>query len=703
MIRPFIVSAITLLLPTVLAAQSASVGLLKQEAPNPIVAGADAVYTLEISSEGPGDAASVTVTDPLPSGTTFAAINTPAGWSCTTPPAGSNGSINCSIALFSPGTASLQITVHTDPTLTSGSTISNTATVTSTTPDPDPNDNTSTVDTPVESHSDLGVSKNAAPTPAVNAGSTLTYTINYTASGPSSDANLTITDALPAGTTFTSINAPGLSCTTPPAGTNGTVTCSAASLAAGASGSLSVVVGVDPSLGAGTVLGNTATISGDSIDSNSANDSSTATVTTTVSADLAVSKNAAATVTAGSQLTYSLGFSSAGPSNASGATLTDVLPANTTFVSLASPAGWSCGTPAVGAGGTVSCTNPTLAPGASGSFTLVVQVDPATPDGTTISNTVTLSSTSPDPTTPNTATANTLVTTQTDLAVTISGVPDPVFPSQPLTYTVGVTRSGSSAALGATLTVNLSPLTTFNSVVAPAGWNCTTPAVGSSGTITCTNPLFALSSDTFTINTTTVPTLTSGATITTVASVSSASTDPVPSNNQATATNIGATFTGTKTVVTSGAPGSAVVYTIVLHNGGSNAQGDNPGDELTDVLPSSLILVSATATAGTTVADVPNNTVHWNGSIPAGGSVTVTINATIASTASGVISNQGTIHYDTNSDGTNDATGVTNAPAGGPTTFAAAVVVGSNVPTLSNAMLLLMGAALAGVALMKRA
>jgi len=38
-----------------------------------------------------------------------------------------------------------------------------------------------------------------------------------------------------------------------------------------------------------------------------------------------------------------------------------------------------------------------------------------------------------------------------------------------------------------------------------------------------------------------------------------------------------------------------VTYTVVLTNSGPGAQGDNPGNEFTDVLPAGLTLVSATA------------------------------------------------------------------------------------------------------------
>lgn len=34
-------------------------------------------------------------------------------------------------------------------------------------------------------------------------------------------------------------------------------------------------------------------------------------------------------------------------------------------------------------------------------------------------------------------------------------------------------------------------------------------------------------------------------------------------------------------------PGSAITYTIVLSNGAATPQQDNPGDELSDVLPAS--------------------------------------------------------------------------------------------------------------------
>lgn len=119
---------------------------------------------------------------------------------------------------------------------------------------------------------------------------------------------------------------------------------------------------------------------------------------------------------------------------------------------------------------------------------------------------------------------------------------------------------------------------------------------------------------------------------------------------------------GTKTVAGSYVPGGTITYTIVLSNTGAGAQGDNAGDELTDTLPASLTATGATASSGTVTR--VGNLVTWNGSIPAGGSVTITITATVNAVAFGTtISNQGTINYDATGGGTNGASRLTDDPA----------------------------------------
>src|SRR5262249_52498233 len=92
------------------------------------------------------------------------------------------------------------------------------------------------------------------------------------------------------------------------------------------------------------------------------------------------------------------------------------------------------------------------------------------------------------------------------------------------------------------------------------------------------------------------------------------------------------------------------------------------------------------------------NTVNWNGALPAGGTVTITITATInfGTLAGTVISNQGTVTYDADLNGTNETTVQTDDPAVGgaadPTSF---TVAGAPppppAPTLSQWGLALLG------------
>lgn len=137
----------------------------------------------------------------------------------------------------------------------------------------------------------------------------------------------------------------------------------------------------------------------------------------------------------------------------------------------------------------------------------------------------------------------------------------------------------------------------------------------------------------------------------------------------------------TKTVSGSFAEGGTVTYTVTLTNSGNVASTDNPGNELVDVLPSQLTFVSATATSGTATATPGTGTVTWNGGIPAAGTVDVTITATVdAGTENQVVSNQGTVNFDADVNGTNESTTTTDAspdPGSQATTF----TVGGVPPT----------------------
>jgi hypothetical protein len=133
-------------------------------------------------------------------------------------------------------------------------------------------------------------------------------------------------------------------------------------------------------------------------------------------------------------------------------------------------------------------------------------------------------------------------------------------------------------------------------------------------------------------------------------------------------------ITATKSASSSIYPGGPLTYTIILRNNGATAQLDNPGNELIDVLPATLTLVSASATSGTAVATVATNTVTWNGAIPAGGTVTVTILAQVGNALAigTTITNQATVSYDSDGNGTNETSVLSDDPGtgtgGDPTT-----------------------------------
>jgi uncharacterized repeat protein (TIGR01451 family) len=145
-----------------------------------------------------------------------------------------------------------------------------------------------------------------------------------------------------------------------------------------------------------------------------------------------------------------------------------------------------------------------------------------------------------------------------------------------------------------------------------------------------------------------------------------------------------------------------ITKTLLLINCGPANQADNPGDEFTDTLPAGLTLTSASATSG--VASTSGNTAKWNGTIPAGGSVTITIHASInAGTAGTTLCNQATVAYDADGDGTNESIGLSDdsdepGPAD-PCCFR--VLFTKEIPALSGDGLAALVLLLAGLAILR--
>jgi len=112
--------------------------------------------------------------------------------------------------------------------------------------------------------------------------------------------------------------------------------------------------------------------------------------------------------------------------------------------------------------------------------------------------------------------------------------------------------------------------------------------------------------------------------------------------------------------------GDIIKYTITISNTGEADQSNNPGDEFDDFIPDNITYVdgSATATSGTIEYDSILNKIKWNGGIPSESAVSLSFKVDVNEGLENgtIISNQGTVYWDSNEDGTNDANELTDNP-----------------------------------------
>ncbi|MBN2370643.1 MAG: DUF11 domain-containing protein [Vicinamibacteria bacterium] len=199
------------------------------------------------------------------------------------------------------------------------------------------------------------------------------------------------------------------------------------------------------------------------------------------SADMEIVKSAA--VASPTSLIYTLVVTNNGFWSAENATVTDALPAGTTYVSATSTIG-ACGW-AGPAPGTVTCNLGAMDVGATATIT----IETIPPASGSLTNTGTVASTTPDPVgTNNSSTVVTTLSPPTDLGVTITPPADPLTAGSTAAYTITVVNNGPNAAPDATLTIPIPADATFQSMAPPNGWTCVTPPVGSGqpATIVCT-------------------------------------------------------------------------------------------------------------------------------------------------------------------------------------------------------------------------
>src|SRR4029079_2927596 len=212
--------------------RSADLQLTKTASPDPGTAGTDETFTVKVKNLGPSDSAGYTVSDPVPTGTSY--VSSSAGCSFDSV----NNKVDCSAAsLAYNATDTYTIVVHISPSFANGGPLRNPATrPAEATADPANGNNSSTSNTTVNRSADLQVTKTASPDPGT-AGTDETFTVKVKNLGPSDSAGYTVSDPVPTGTSYVSSSA-GCSFDS----VNNKVDCSAASLAYNATDTYTIVV-----------------------------------------------------------------------------------------------------------------------------------------------------------------------------------------------------------------------------------------------------------------------------------------------------------------------------------------------------------------------------------------------------------------------------------------------------------------------------
>ncbi|WP_456376660.1 isopeptide-forming domain-containing fimbrial protein [Thiolapillus sp.] len=586
--------------PTVVPIENADLSITKVDSADPVAAGDTFTYTVEVQNAGPSMAPDVVVTDTLPAGLTLVSTS-----GCAEDP---NGVATCSLGnLGVNGTASYTITVQVDQGVSG--TLTNTASVSSSVPDPDPNNNATDESTDIGQVADLSITKvdNVDP---VSIGDQIVYTIEVSNAGPSNATGVNVTDTLPADVTLVSTSG----CANDP---TGVPNCSLGDLAVGATVSYTVTVEVGS--GASGTLTNAAVVSATTPDPDMGNNTATEPTAVNVAADLRIAKtDNADPVNAGDQVVYTIVVTNAGPSDATGVTVADTLPAGVTLVSTN-----GCGNDP---GGVPNCDLGTIAASASASYAVTVQVGAGVSG--TLTNTAVVSSATPDPNTGNnTATEPTTVGAAADLRITKTDDVDPVSIGDTVTYTLQVFNDGPSNATNVVVTDTLPAGMTFVSSTGcdndPAG----VPSCNLGSMAAGTSKSYAVA---VTIDQGVAGTLTNSA------SVVSSTPDPNTGNNTATEpTTVGAAadlrITKSDDVDPVNA-GDQVVYTIQVTNDGPS---DAVGVTVEDTLPAGMTLVS---TSGCTndPSGVPSCSL---GDLAVGASVSYAVTVQVGAGVSGTLTN----------------------------------------------------------------
>jgi uncharacterized repeat protein (TIGR01451 family) len=418
--------------------------------PLTVTAGNTITYTITVTNKGAAEAEDVTLTDVAPAGTALVsetALNNPDGFRNTSSGNSAVFTTGSSGSVAAGSSDTFQVVLHLASSVTAAS-VSNTATITTTSTDTNPGAESATATSTVTTAADLEVSQTGPAT--ITAGTNVTYTLTVTNKGGPSDAQgVSLTDVAPAGMTLVAESA----LTNPDHFSNTssgtTASFKAGSVVSGSSDTFQVVFHLASNVtAAASPLGNTATLTTTTQDSNPGAESATATSTVTTAADLLVSQAAVGPVQEYGTLTLTLTLTNLGPSDAQSVDLTDVAPAGTTLLSATQTGGPDAFTNS-SAGGTVNFSVATVTAGNTDTFRLLFQVGE---DETTV-NTATVTSTTTSPRPGDAASTLTLVIPES--ATAAAAAPLTAFENVSGTIQVATFTHGNGAEPAGNFTVQI--------------------------------------------------------------------------------------------------------------------------------------------------------------------------------------------------------------------------------------------------------
>ncbi|MDB5351700.1 MAG: conserved repeat protein [Planctomycetota bacterium] len=593
----------------VVKANQANLSVAIAASPNPATLGSDLTYTITVVNNGPDQATNVQLVQTLPPGVTFKSGIATQGslTSAGTLVLGNLGAIDAGTSVVA--------TVLVAPSAIGS--ITTTANVSSGEIDPDTTDNQASQTTVVDIPADLGLILTSDPA-RVTVGQNTQLSAIVNNFGPGAATGTVLRVALPAGVSFVTASLGQGSASF----ANGIVTANLGTLASGVSSPVYIVVTAPIFVPSSGVLSVTASVSANEIEP-AGQDPTPNQVSLDVpvdpSSDVSLSfVGSPEPILAGSNLTYFYTVINNGPSPATGIVLTDIIPAGMTFVAAPPP---SQGVTSF-SNGVVTVSIGSLGP--SGVATGTITVTP-TKTGV-ILNTATVALDQPDPNTANNTFTAISTVSPADLSVKTSVAPDPVEAGHNLTYTLFISNNGPADATNVQLSDLLPSGVVFVSAIATQGdvQQLNGKVTGTLGAIIpgTTDRVLAAGS---TVLVTIVVTPPVSAVLTNTATISSDQIDINPGNNTQTVTtnvspaDLGVSLGVSPNIVLAGDP---LTFTAFVTNTSGPSTANNV--VLRDLLPAGLQFVSATSSQGTVTSDSSGVTARL-GSLPAGGSATVTI------------------------------------------------------------------------------